>query len=72
MSGGCEEGRSAGEALVRWIQESEHRDIHRSCRGNVHQRSGDPSVRGWQWRTARALATLVLYQRGYDFSGFSR
>jgi Fic family protein len=57
------------KALVRWIQESEHRDIHPIVvAGIVHQEIAaiHPFVDG-NGRTARALATLVLYQRGYDF-----
>jgi Fic family protein len=57
------------KALVRWIQESAGQDIHPIVvAGIVHQEIAaiHPFVDG-NGRTARALATLVLYQRGYDF-----
>lgn len=55
--------------LVRWIQESTSHDIHPIVvAGIVHQEIAaiHPFVDG-NGRTARALATLILYQRGYDF-----
>ncbi len=55
--------------LVAWIQESEKQDIHPVIvAGVTHQEIAaiHPCADG-NGRTARALATLVLYQRGYDF-----
>ncbi len=55
--------------LVQWIQVSANRDIHPIvAAGIVHQEIAaiHPFVDG-NGRTARALATLILYQRGYDF-----
>jgi Fic family protein len=55
--------------LVQWIQSSANRDIHPILvAGIVHQEIAaiHPFVDG-NGRTARALATLVLYQQGYDF-----
>lgn len=55
--------------FVKWIQESEQKDIHPIIvAGVVHQELAaiHPFADG-NGRTARALATLMLYQRGYDF-----
>lgn len=55
--------------LIAWIQESEKKEIHPVIvAGIVHQEIAaiHPFADG-NGRTARALATLVLYQRGYDF-----
>ena len=55
--------------LARWMQESEKQDVHPVIMaGIVHQEIAaiHPFVDG-NGRTARALATLILYQRGYDF-----
>lgn len=55
--------------LVEWVQDSADKDIHPIVvAGVVHQEIAaiHPFVDG-NGRTARALATLVLYQRGYDF-----
>jgi Fic family protein len=55
--------------LVFWIQESVKLDIHPIIvAGIVHQELAaiHPFSDG-NGRTARALATLVLYERGYDF-----
>jgi Fic family protein len=57
------------KALMRWVQEGSNQDIHPIIvAGIVHQEIAaiHPFVDG-NGRTARALATLVLYQRGYDF-----
>jgi Fic family protein len=55
--------------LVAWIQESEKQDIHPVIvAGILHQEIAaiHPFADG-NGRTARALATLILYQRGFDF-----
>lgn len=55
--------------LTNWIRESEKQDIHPVIvAGTVHQEIAaiHPFADG-NGRTARALATLILYQRGYDF-----
>lgn len=55
--------------LTAWLQESEKKEIHPVIvAGIVHQEIAaiHPFTDG-NGRTARALATLVLYQRGYDF-----
>lgn len=55
--------------LVRWIATSQEQNIHPIVvAGLVHQEIAliHPFSDG-NGRTARALATLVLYQRGYDF-----
>lgn len=55
--------------LANWIRESEKQDIQPIIvAGIVHQEIAaiHPFVDG-NGRTARALATLILYQRGYDF-----
>jgi len=54
--------------LVAWIHESEKQDVHPVIvAGVVHQEIAaiHPFADG-NGRTARALATLVLYQRGFD------
>ncbi|MFH1412705.1 MAG: Fic family protein [bacterium] len=55
--------------LVAWIKQSKEKDIHPIIvAGVVHQEIAaiHPFTDG-NGRTARALATLILYQRGYDF-----
>lgn len=55
--------------LVLWVEESEKQDIHPAIvAGVLHQEIAaiHPFADG-NGRTARALATLVLYQRGFDF-----
>lgn len=55
--------------LIAWIQESEKQDVHPVIvAGVLHQEIAaiHPFTDG-NGRTARALATLVLYQRGFDF-----
>jgi len=55
--------------LVEWILESEKQDVHPVIvAGVAHQEIAaiHPFADG-NGRTARALATLVLYQRGFDF-----
>lgn len=55
--------------LVVWIRESEKQNVHPVVvSGVVHQEIAaiHPFADG-NGRTARALATLVLYQRGFDF-----
>jgi len=55
--------------LVSWIYESEKQDVHPVIvAGVVHQEIAaiHPFTDG-NGRTARALATFVLYQRGFDF-----
>ena len=55
--------------LVSWMHESENRDVHPVIMaGVVHQEIAaiHPFADG-NGRTARALATFVLYQRGFDF-----
>lgn len=55
--------------LVAWVRESEKQNIHPVIvAGILHQEIAaiHPFADG-NGRTARALATLVLYQRGYDF-----
>lgn len=57
------------EALVAWVRESEKHDVHPVIvAGVVHQEIAaiHPFADG-NGRTARAIATLILYQRGYDF-----
>lgn len=66
------EARKVGKLmakLVSWIHESKGRDTNPILvAGVVHQEIAaiHPFVDG-NGRTARALATLVLYQRGFDF-----
>lgn len=55
--------------LVEWVRESEKQDVHPVITaGIIHQEIAaiHPFADG-NGRTARALATLVLYQRGFDF-----
>lgn len=55
--------------LIEWVRESEKYDVHPVIvAGVVHQEIAaiHPFADG-NGRTARALATLVLYQRGFDF-----
>jgi Fic family protein len=55
--------------LIKWIDESEKEEINPIIvAGIVHQEIAaiHPFVDG-SGRTARAMATLILYQRGYDF-----
>lgn len=55
--------------LISWIQESSKREINPIVvAGLVHKQLAiiHPFIDG-NGRTARALATLILYQRGYDF-----
>lgn len=55
--------------LIKWIHESERQNINPIIvAGIVHQEIAavHPFADG-NGRTARALATLILYQRGYDF-----
>lgn len=55
--------------LVQWIKDSAKQEIHPViAAGVVHQEIAaiHPFTDG-NGRTARAVATLVLYQRGYDF-----
>ncbi|MBU3964283.1 Fic family protein [Patescibacteria group bacterium] len=55
--------------LVEWVRKSEEQDIHPViAAGIVHQEIAaiHPFIDG-NGRTARALATFVLYQRGFDF-----
>jgi Fic family protein len=55
--------------LVEWIQKTEKEDMHPIIiAGIAHQQFAaiHPFSDG-NGRTARALATLILYQRGYDF-----
>ena len=55
--------------LIEWIQESEKQNINPVIvAGIVHQEIAaiHPFSDG-NGRTARAMATLILYQRGYDF-----
>ncbi len=57
------------EDLVQWTQEREEENIHPIIvAGVVHREIAaiHPFSDG-NGRTARALATLILYQRGYDF-----
>jgi Fic family protein len=55
--------------LVLWMQESIKKDIHPIIvAGVVHQElAAIHPFNDGNGRTARALATLVLYKRGYDF-----
>jgi Uncharacterized conserved protein len=56
-------------SLVKWIEDSEKENINPVIiAGVVHQELAaiHPFADG-NGRTARALATLILYQRGYDF-----
>ncbi len=58
-----------GESLIKWIAKSEQEKINPViAAGMAHQEIAaiHPFVDG-NGRTARALATLILYQRGYDF-----
>lgn len=55
--------------LIEWIQKTEKEDVHPIVvAGIAHQEFAviHPYSDG-NGRTARALATLILYQRGYDF-----
>jgi Fic family protein len=55
--------------LITWMHESEPKAVHPAIvAGIVHQEIAaiHPFTDG-NGRTARALATLILYQRGYDF-----
>lgn len=55
--------------LIKWTQESEKKNIHPIIvAGIIHQEIAaiHPFSDG-NGRTARALATLILYQRGHDF-----
>src|SRR3989344_2860675 len=55
--------------LILWIHESEKQDVHPAIvAGIAHQEIAaiHPFADG-NGRTARALATLLLYQRGFDF-----
>lgn len=55
--------------LIKWLQESQKQNIHPVVvAGIVHQEIAaiHPFADG-NGRTARAVATLVLYQQGYDF-----
>lgn len=55
--------------LINWIKESKEKEIHPIVvAGIAHQEIAaiHPFADG-NGRTARALATLILYQRGYDF-----
>lgn len=55
--------------LIAWIQESKEQDVHPVIvAGVLHQEIAaiHPFADG-NGRTARALATLILYQRGFDF-----
>lgn len=55
--------------LIKWISETEKEEINPVIiAGIVHQEIAaiHPFVDG-NGRTARAMATLILYQRGYDF-----
>lgn len=57
------------EDLINWITESAKKEIHPIiAAGIIHQEIAaiHPFADG-NGRTARALATLILYQRGYDF-----
>lgn len=55
--------------LIEWLRESEKQDIHPVIvAGVVHQElAAIHSFTDGNGRTARALATLVLYQRSFDF-----
>ncbi len=55
--------------LTQWIQESTIKDIHPVIvAGIVHQEiAAIHPFNDGNGRTARALATLILYQQGYDF-----
>jgi len=55
--------------LIDWLKQSQDKDIHPVIvAGIIHQEIAaiHPFSDG-NGRTARALATLILYQRGYDF-----
>lgn len=55
--------------LIKWIQESEKKDINPVIvAGVVHQEiAAIHPFNDGNGRTARAMATLILYKRGYDF-----
>lgn len=55
--------------LINWIKESSNKDIYPVIvAGIVHQEiAAIHPFNDGNGRTARALATLILYQRGYDF-----
>jgi Fic family protein len=57
------------EDLIHWLNNSEEKDIHPIIvAGIVHQEiAAIHPFNDGNGRTARALATLVLYKRGYDF-----
>lgn len=60
---------SLSSDLMKWVNESEKEEINPVIvAGIVHQELAaiHPFVDG-NGRTARAMATLILYQRGYDF-----
>ena len=65
----AEKVRPLMKGLVAWIKESAEKDIHPIIvAGIVHQEiAAIHPFNDGNGRTARALATLVLYQRGYDF-----
>lgn len=65
----AKEVQSLVRDLVAWIQETEKKDVHPIIvAGITHQQFAaiHPFSDG-NGRTARALASLILYQRGYDF-----
>lgn len=55
--------------LIRWLKESEKRDINPIIvAGIIHQEiAAIHPFQDGNGRTARAMATLALYKRGYDF-----
>lgn len=61
------------KAMVAWIQDSVKKDIHPILvAGVVHQEiAAIHPFNDGNGRTARAVATLVLYERGYDFKRLS-